>query len=285
MKVSALVVAGLLLFPFSNVLAQEVNDAQIASIVVTANQVDIDAGKLAKSRSTNDEVKAFAELMISDHTSVNKSATDLVAKLKVSPQNNPTSQSLRAGGEKNLAHLKTLKGAAFDKSVRRSRGRVSPAGHRCARQDPDSRGNERRTEGSADQGAAGFCRAPRTREAPAVVHEQGKLIVRIATLVAALSLIVCTMGAAAGDQSQAKDAHGDDRGHAISARGADRRTRRHDRVGQQGPGSSHGDVEGRQLRFEGHSGRQVLEVHDPENGDFAYICTFHPTMKAMLRVK
>ena len=116
MKVSALVVAGLMLFPFSNVLAQEVNDAQIASIVVTANQVDIDAGKLAKSRSTNDEVKTFAELMITDHTSVNKSATDLVAKLKVSPQNNFTSQNLKSGGERNLAHLKTLKGTAFDKA-------------------------------------------------------------------------------------------------------------------------------------------------------------------------
>jgi putative membrane protein len=116
MKVSALVVAGLLLFPFSNVSAEVVNDAQIASIVVTANQVDIDAGKLARSRSTTDEVKVFAELMITDHTSVNKSATDLVVKLKVSPQNNPTSQSLKSGGDKNLAHLKTLKGAAFDKA-------------------------------------------------------------------------------------------------------------------------------------------------------------------------
>ena len=116
MKVSAIVVAGLLSFPFSNVSAQSVNDAQIASIVVTANQVDIDAGKLAKSRSTNDEVKAFAELMITDHTGVNKSATDLVTKLKVTPQDNPTSQSLKAGGDKNLAHLKTLKGAAFDKA-------------------------------------------------------------------------------------------------------------------------------------------------------------------------
>lgn len=116
MKVSAIVVAGLLWFPFSNASAQSVNDAQIASIVVTANQVDIDAGKLAKSRSTNKEVKAFAELMITDHTGVNKSATDLVTKLKVSPQDNPTSQSLKAGGDKNLAHLKTLKGAAFDKA-------------------------------------------------------------------------------------------------------------------------------------------------------------------------
>ena len=116
MKVSALVVAGLLLFSFRGVAADEVSDAQIASIVVTANQVDIDAGKLAKSRSANDEVKAFAEQMIIDHTSVNKSATDLVAKLKVSPQSNPTSQSLKAGGDRNLAHLKTLTGAAFDKA-------------------------------------------------------------------------------------------------------------------------------------------------------------------------
>jgi len=116
MKVSAIVVAGLLSFPFSNAVAQSVNDAQVASIVVTANQVDIDAGKLAKSRSTNKEVKAFAELMITDHTGVNKSATDLVTKLKVTPQDNPTSQSLKAGGDKNLAHLKTLEGAAFDKA-------------------------------------------------------------------------------------------------------------------------------------------------------------------------
>ena len=54
--------------------------------------------------------------MVTDHTGVNKSATDLVAKLKVTPQDNPTSQSLKADGDKNLADLKTLKGAAFDKA-------------------------------------------------------------------------------------------------------------------------------------------------------------------------
>ena len=54
--------------------------------------------------------------MVTDHTGVNKSATDLAAKLKVTPQDNPTSQSLKADGEKSLAHLKTLKGAAFDKA-------------------------------------------------------------------------------------------------------------------------------------------------------------------------
>lgn len=118
MKMPAIGVAAILSFPFASVSAQGVNDAQIASIVVTANQVDIDAGKLAASRSANREVKAFAQLMITDHTGVNKSATALVAKLKVSPEDNPTSQSLKSDGAKNLADLKTLKGAAFDKAYR-----------------------------------------------------------------------------------------------------------------------------------------------------------------------
>jgi putative membrane protein len=116
MKVPAIVVAGLLVFPFASVSAQSVNDAQIASIVVIANQVDIDAGTLAASRSTNSEVKAFAQLMITDHTGVNNSANALAKKLNVTPQDNPTSQSLKAGGEKNRAHLKTLRATAFDKA-------------------------------------------------------------------------------------------------------------------------------------------------------------------------
>lgn len=118
MKMSALALAAasLLLLPVAGVSAEGVNDAQIASIVVTANQVDIDAGQLAASRATNDEVKKFARLMVTDHTGVNKAATDLAAKLKVTPQDNPTSQSLKADGEKSLRHLKTLNGAAFDKA-------------------------------------------------------------------------------------------------------------------------------------------------------------------------
>ena len=96
--------------------AQAIDDAQIAHIVVTANQVDIDAGKLAASMATNAEVKKFGELMVSDHSGVNKQASELAAKLKVTPADNPTSQSLKAGGDKNVAKLKTLKGAAFDKA-------------------------------------------------------------------------------------------------------------------------------------------------------------------------
>ena len=116
MKCSAIVIAAVLLAPAGSASAQEINDAQIASIVVTANQVDIDAGQLAKARATDAQVKKFAELMITDHTGVNKSATALVTKLKVTPADNPTSQSLKSGGDANLKTLKGLKGAAFDKA-------------------------------------------------------------------------------------------------------------------------------------------------------------------------
>ena len=91
-------------------------DAQIAAIVVTANQVDIDAGKLAKSKAQSPEVKEFAQRMITDHGGVNKSATELVQKLHVTPEPSTTSANLKKGGDENVAKLKTLSGAAFDKA-------------------------------------------------------------------------------------------------------------------------------------------------------------------------
>lgn len=92
------------------------SDAQIAAIVVTANQVDIDAGKLAKAEGHSKEVKEFAQRMITDHSGVNKSATELVEKLHVTPEPSATSESLKKGGDENLANLKKLHGAAFDKA-------------------------------------------------------------------------------------------------------------------------------------------------------------------------
>jgi putative membrane protein len=91
-------------------------DPQIAAIVVTANQVDIDAGNLALKKSGSKDVKAFAQTMVRDHTGVNQAAVDLVHKLNVTPESNATSESLKQGGDENLAKLKGLSGKAFDKA-------------------------------------------------------------------------------------------------------------------------------------------------------------------------
>ena len=118
MNTAVFIAASLLALASTGASAQSVvpNDAQIAAIVVTANQVDIDAGNLAKSKSGNKEVKDFAQRMITDHTGVNKAATELVTKLKVKPEENVTSKGLKTAGDDTLKRLKGLKGAEFDKA-------------------------------------------------------------------------------------------------------------------------------------------------------------------------
>jgi putative membrane protein len=116
MKRFAILLACLVLLPAAALTAGEITDAQIAAIVVTANQVDVDAGVYMASKTSDADVKSFAKLMVTDHNAVNLAATQLVTKLKVTPQDNPTSQSLKAGGDKNLAALKALDGATLDKA-------------------------------------------------------------------------------------------------------------------------------------------------------------------------
>jgi putative membrane protein len=92
-----------------------VTDPQIAAIVVAANTVDIEAGKLAQSKTKNEKVKQFADTMVNDHTAVNKSAVELVTKLGVTPEESETSRALTASGEQTRARLSGLSGKEFDR--------------------------------------------------------------------------------------------------------------------------------------------------------------------------
>lgn len=95
--------------------AAAVTDPQIAAIVVAANTVDIEFGKLAQSKTRNEKVKQFADTMVNDHTAVNKSAVALVTKLGVTPEESETSRGLTASGEKTRARLSALSGEEFDR--------------------------------------------------------------------------------------------------------------------------------------------------------------------------
>jgi putative membrane protein len=116
MRSRTLAFAASLLLAAGAAFAQAPNDAQIAHIVVTANQVDIDAGKLAQSKGASKDVKAFGKMMVTDHSGVNKQAVALAKKLGVKPEDNDTSKSLAQGGKDNLASLRKLKGKPFDKA-------------------------------------------------------------------------------------------------------------------------------------------------------------------------
>lgn len=109
-------VLALLVFTPALAFAQAPSDPQIAGIVVTANQIDVDAGKLAKAQSKNKEVQQFAQQMITDHTAVNQQAAALAKKLGVKPEDSETSKGLKQAAADATKKLKALKGAQFDKA-------------------------------------------------------------------------------------------------------------------------------------------------------------------------
>src|SRR5262245_10597648 len=91
-------------------------DPQIAHIAYTADKLDIEAAKQALDKSKNKDVRAFAQRMVGDHTTVNNEALALVKKLKVTPEDNPTSQNLTKQADTTRKKLASLNGAAFDKA-------------------------------------------------------------------------------------------------------------------------------------------------------------------------
>lgn len=94
----------------------KLNDAEIASVAVAANQIDIQAAQLAQSKTKNAEIKTFAQTMITDHQSVIDQASALVKKLNVTPKDNALTRQLQANAKKTLARLKTKSGKAYDKA-------------------------------------------------------------------------------------------------------------------------------------------------------------------------
>ena len=92
------------------------SDAEIAATVTAANDTDIQNGQLALEKTKNADVKAFANEMIAAHTQLNQQGGALLTKLGVTPADNPTSTSIKTGGESSRETLKGLNGAAFDKA-------------------------------------------------------------------------------------------------------------------------------------------------------------------------
>ncbi len=90
------------------------NDAQIATIALTAHQIDSTRGKDAVKKSQNAEVKQFAEAMVKDHEAGAQEVLALAKKLGVKPQKSAVSQDLEKGAKDTQAALNKKTGAAYD---------------------------------------------------------------------------------------------------------------------------------------------------------------------------
>lgn len=110
----AMLVLGLAGAGLAQAQAAAPSDPQIVGIVVTANQIDIDAAKLALKKSKNQQVREFAQQMVDDHTALGKNVGDLVKKLNVTPADSDTSKTLKQQATAETTKLKSLSGKAFD---------------------------------------------------------------------------------------------------------------------------------------------------------------------------
>ncbi len=94
----------------------KLTDPEVASVAVTANQIDINYAAVAKQKSKNAEILRFAETMASDHKAIIAQAVALVTKLKVTPKDNAVSKKLMADSENTKKALLAKSGKAFDKA-------------------------------------------------------------------------------------------------------------------------------------------------------------------------
>ncbi len=112
-----MIVLGMLATPFF-LKAQDVklSDAEVASVAVVANQIDISYAEIAKKKSKHPEILKFAETMTTDHNAVIGQAAALVKKLGVTPKDNAVSQQLLDGAEETKKTLNATKKKDFDKA-------------------------------------------------------------------------------------------------------------------------------------------------------------------------
>ncbi|MEO6866262.1 MAG: DUF4142 domain-containing protein [Gemmatimonadaceae bacterium] len=96
--------------------AAGLDDPTIVAIFDAANTWDIELGHLALKKSHNKDVRAFANMMVRDHSAARKLGRDLAKKLHVTPTPPGKDFALYKDHLAALATLKAASGAAFNKA-------------------------------------------------------------------------------------------------------------------------------------------------------------------------
>jgi putative membrane protein len=91
-------------------------EGDIAAIVTAANEGEIQQGQAASARATSADVRAFAQMMVTDHTAALNSARDTFNRAGINPSENNISTTLRSGSQTTVTNLNTYSGAAFDRT-------------------------------------------------------------------------------------------------------------------------------------------------------------------------
>lgn len=98
----------------SDIGSMRFTDANIAAVGSSANQDEIQTSRIALDRSRNDAVRAFAQMMIDQHTGVESQMQQLLSRKGMTPMDNQLSTRMKANLAVTLPALQARSGADFD---------------------------------------------------------------------------------------------------------------------------------------------------------------------------
>lgn len=88
----------------------------IAAVLAAANMDEVQTSQLALQRASDAKVKAYAERMVSEHQSLHQNMETLLRKKQVEPEDNATSQQMKATLARTVMELASRSGPEFDKA-------------------------------------------------------------------------------------------------------------------------------------------------------------------------
>jgi len=116
--VGSLVMAGaIVLSPLAvaqtgtNTASASKQDTTFVAKASAGGMTEVQASKLADAQAQSTEIKSFASMMVADHTKAGDQLSFVAQKDGFTPSTSPTPAQ-----QKELAHLQTLNGVAFDKA-------------------------------------------------------------------------------------------------------------------------------------------------------------------------
>ncbi len=89
-------------------------DSQILNVLVNLNNSEILTGRLAKQKTKNDEVRAFADEMVDQHSQANQAIEKLKKVLRINTESTDFSEHFKKAAAEQMAKLKKVRIQLFD---------------------------------------------------------------------------------------------------------------------------------------------------------------------------
>jgi putative membrane protein len=100
--------------PSATPATMRVSQENVVAIILAANNTDLSYARLVPARSSNPEVKAFAQRMLTDHTLLNARINDIAMRDRITAEDNAVSLDFRDHSAARRDILRELEGAKFD---------------------------------------------------------------------------------------------------------------------------------------------------------------------------